>query len=213
MNILQVIVLLCCSTAGTAHAAVMLSVVPSSQTVPVGSSMSVDVNISGFGAGTAPSLGTFDVTVDYDPAVLSYSFVAFGPGLDVLGLGSIQSVLPGFGTVNLFELSLDTITELNSFQQSSFSLFTLGFTVAGAGTSLISLSVNALGDAEGSSLLATIQNGSVTADNPHAIPEPRLGWIVGVVVACLGWTQRRTGPRLGVLRRYSVATDNRFTRI
>src|SRR5260370_17815359 len=75
------------------RADVILSIDPSSQAVPLGSPASFAVDISGLGNGTA--LGTYDLNVAFDPALLSYSSIMFGKQLDVLGLGDIQSVTAG----------------------------------------------------------------------------------------------------------------------
>lgn len=159
--------------AGTlCHASVILSVDPSSQTVPLGTPASFNVDISGLGNGTA--LGTYDINLGFDPTLLSYASIVFGNQVDISGLGDIQSVTPGTGTVEVFELSLDSATELNSLQASSFTLATLTFdTLATGSNSPVTLSVNALGDAYGNSIAATLQNGSVTiAGASSSVPEP-----------------------------------------
>lgn len=152
--------------------AAVLSVLPSSQTVNSGDTLSVDLRMSDLGDGTSPSIGVFDIDLLFDPLLLSFGSATYGTGLDVLGLGSLQIATLGVGSVNLFELSFDTIDDLNTLQPAAFTLATLTFTALADGTSVLTLFVNALGDAEGSSLPATLQNGSVTVGSPPPTPVP-----------------------------------------
>jgi hypothetical protein len=146
-------------TAAGSLAGATLSISPSAQTVSVGSRVSIDLMISG----TGTAVGTFDINIGFDPGVLSYSDTTFGNQLDVFGLGDVRSVTPGVFTVELFELSLDSVSDLNSHQASSFRLATLSFNALSSITnSPITITVNALGDASGNSLSAVVQNGSVT---------------------------------------------------
>lgn len=153
--------------------ATTITVSPSTQTIAIGSPFSVDLYISGLGSGGPPSLGTFDLSLGFDSAILAFASASFGSQLDILGLGSLQFATPGSGTVNLFELSLDSIDDLNNLQLDSFALATLTFDTVGIGTSALTLNLNALGDAEAQSLSATLQNGFATVqDGASPVPEP-----------------------------------------
>ncbi len=147
--------------------AITIGVNPLSQVVSVGSPANVNLEISGLGNGVAPSLGTFDLNVNFNPAILGLSTVTFGNQLDILGFGSIQSVTTGTGTVNLFELSFDDPVTLDTLQADSFVLASLTFDTLAVGTSPLDLSINALGDALGNPLFAVVQSGSISA-----VPEP-----------------------------------------
>ena len=149
-----------------AHA-ISLGFVPSSQNVVVRNPLDVSIVISGLVDKGAPSVGTFDLDVLFNPLILDFSSVIFGNQLDLFGLGSITKVTPGGGRVNLFELSLDLPGDLNNLQTGSFTLATITFDALTGGTSPLTLSVNALGDAGGNPLAADVSGGSVTA-----IPEP-----------------------------------------
>lgn len=152
---------------------------PISQTVPVGSPVTVDLFISGLGDGTAPSLGTFDLVISFDPMILNFSAVIFGPylGDPLSGEAYTDFLDSGTGVLNVFELSyLDENSAsgpfymppyLEEMQRGSFSLASLTFDTLALGTSPLNLSIIALGDAWGGSLSAEIQNGSVSA-----VPEP-----------------------------------------
>ena len=163
------------------HAQVV-TVTPSTQTVSVGDPFTVNLQISGLGAGTAPSVGVYDIDLGFDPNLVSFSSVAFGSGLDVLGLGSVQLTTVGPGVINLFELSLDTANDLNALQAGAFTLASISFSAWNPGTSLFSLSLNSLGDADGAALSASLQGSSVTAI-ASSVPEPE-SWAMVVIALC-----------------------------
>jgi len=160
--------------------ALMLGFDPVSQEVPVGASVDVALTISGLGDGTAPSLGAFDVDIGFDPTVLSFDSAAFGDPilgdqLDLSGFGSFTGVTPGYGTVNLFEISVDTVDDLNNLQAGSFTLATLTFDAIGLGISPLEISRSSvLSDALGFPLDATLVPGSIAA-----VPEPSTMFLLG----------------------------------
>ena len=96
--------------------AATVSITPISQIVDQGSSFSVELNVTGLIDGLAPSLGTFDIDVSFDSAVLAFSGITFGNQLDISGLGSIRSATPSVGMLNIFELSLDAAADLDALQ-------------------------------------------------------------------------------------------------
>jgi hypothetical protein len=168
---------------------------PVSQNVSLGSPAVVDLFISGLGDLTAPSLSTFDLDVTFDSSILSFSSAAYGDPvlgdqLDLFGFGSIITTTPGAGYVNLFELSLDSIDDLNNLQAGAFTLATLTFDTIGIGTSPLGLSVNALGDENGDSLDAYIQSGSVNVRG-NAVPEPGTLLLVCSGLAGIGFFRRK----------------------
>ena len=156
--------------------AISLDFVPSSQKVLVGNPLDVSIVISGLVDNAAPSLGTFDLDVLFNPLLLAFNSVVFGNQLDLFGLGSNTSVTPGAGNMNLFELSLDLPGDLENQQAGSFTLASLTFNTLAVGVSPLSLSVNALGDATGNSLVADVSGGSITTT---AIPEPSTLLLLG----------------------------------
>lgn len=149
--------------------AAVIEIVPQEPSIAVGGPAVLDVRVSGLGSGIPLSLGVFDIDVQFNPALLSFSRVAWGNQLDVVGLGSIRSATPGFGVVNLFELSLDSEADLNSLQLGEFLLARLTLTGIGIGTSPLTLGVNSLGDGAGQPLATSVVHTSVTVSE---IPEP-----------------------------------------
>jgi hypothetical protein len=157
---------------------ITLGVFPASQSVALGSPVNVSLQITGLGNEAAPSLGTFDVNLNFDPTILSFNSAVFGDPilgdqLDPTGLGNTISFSnPGFGTVELFDLSLDSASQLNGLQPASFILGSLVFDTIGTGTSALDLTINALGDANGNPLSASLQNGSADVNPVSTVPEP-----------------------------------------
>lgn len=175
-----------------------ISITPSTQTVNVGDTVNVDLQISGLGLGTAPSLGIFDIDFGFDPSLLAFSSALYGNGLDVLGLGSWQATTPDIGTINLFELSFDTVDDLNSLQADSFILASLSFNALASGSGPLTLTLNSLGDANGDNLSVALSGASVTVENPvvPSIPEPETLPLILVGLGALGFVMRRRGKRI-----------------
>jgi hypothetical protein len=168
--------------------AITISFNPTTSSTAVGSSVDMALVISGLGNGTAPSLGVFDLDVGFNPAILDFSSVVFvdpllGDQLDLSGLGSVNSFTPGAGSVNLFELSLDLASDLDSLQADSFTLATLTFSGLSVGVSPLSISLNAIGDANGDSLTVNSVGASITVNpntNPGSVPEPATWMLLGL---------------------------------
>ena len=177
--------------------ATSLSFSPASQEVALGSPVTVDLMISGLGNGTAPSLGTFDLDVSFDPAILSLNGVFFGDPtlgdqLDLTGFGLLLPPVstPGVGSVNLFELSLDSAQDIDLLQNSSFILASLTFGSIGVGITDLGITINNLGDSMGESLTADVDSGSVTVAGAP-IPEPATVLLLAAGLGGLGFVRRR----------------------
>lgn len=177
--------------AATAVFGTTITVLPSTQNVNAGDQAVVSLSIAGLGDGAAPSVGTLDIDIAFDPTILAFNAATFGNQLDILGLGDLQFVTPGLGTVNLFELSLDSASDLNSLQAPAFLLATVTFDTIGTGTSQVQLSLNALGDADGNNLHTDLSNGSVTVAPVSGVPEPSTVGLTGL--ALVGLLVRRIG--------------------
>lgn len=161
---------LCLLASGALNAAqaASLSLSPSAQNVTLGNSLSFDVLFNP--EGSTAALGAFDFNLTYDASLFGFSGSSFGKGLDVFGLGSIQNLTPSSGALNFFELSLDSAADLLANQSmTSFKLATLSFTPQGTGNARFGLTVNALADAAGDSLVASATGALV---NVTAVPEP-----------------------------------------
>jgi hypothetical protein len=167
------------------RAGIILTAVPS---VLGGNHVSVGITVSGLGYGTA--LGSFDIDIGFDSAMLIFTGAAFGDPvlgdqLDLSGL-SINSptATPGAGNVNLLEASFDDPSMLLSGQAHQFTLATLSFAALASGFSTVSVAVNGLGDANGNPLSATTVN-ALIAVNSSALPLP--GSVPLLLVGLLAW--------------------------
>ena len=145
---------------------------PASQSLSAGSALVVDLVVSGLVDNATPSLGTFDLDVSFDSSVLNFSGATFGDQLNLSSLGDVSAVTPGTGTVNLFELSLESANDLDNLQAGSFTLATLSFNAIAEGTSSLKLTLNALGDSLGDPLTATVAGGSVIVQSIATVPVP-----------------------------------------
>ncbi len=191
-NIIRLTLVLLLLAAGPSQA-ILIELVPSASQLTLGEQAIVDVNISGLGDQIAPSLGTYDIAIGFDPGILVLDQVTFGSGLDVLGLGSLQDVDASLaGLVNLFELSLDSEADLESLQPSAFTLASLAFDTLATGLSPLTLSVSSVGDALGESL-SVISSGADIA----VVPEPASWLLILVGVAGFALASRRRGGLFG----------------
>ena len=180
-----------------------ISVLPASQTISLGAPVNIALSITGLGNLTTPSLGTFDLNLAFDPTLLSFSSVVFGDPLlgdqlDPTGLGNtLNFATQGLGTIELFDLSLDSPNQLNTLQYGAFILASVSFNTIGAGTSTVDLTINSLGDADGNALAAGLQGGDVTVTNISAAPEPRSFVLLamGLIVLATSQRRRRRPPR------------------
>jgi hypothetical protein len=177
--------------------AISLGFAPPVQNVISGQPVSVALVITDLGQLTPPSLSTFDLDLTFDPTLLAVRSVTFGDPqlgdqLDLLGLGSVTEATPGGpGRLNLFGLSLDDALTLHTLQAGDFTLATLTYDTLASGTSLLGLTVNALGDAFGDPLLAEVEPGRVIIT---AIPEPSTLLFLSTGLLGLlgyGWRQRQ----------------------
>jgi len=189
----QVSLVLALIVAIPAHGAT-IAVEPALQSALVGSTVDVDLTISGLGDFEPDSLGAFDVGVLFDPGILGFTSVSFGDPvlgdqLDLFSLGSFTLVDDSVpGVVNVLEISFDLPTDLDTLQPGSFTLATLSFDALAIGSSSVTPVVNVLADSWGSRLTAEASSGFV-----GVVPEPG-SWtlfLVGAVI--VGYACRAKG--------------------
>lgn len=146
-----------------------------SATVGVGGNTAIIVGINGLNPGYA--LGVFDLSLSFSSQLIKVTGVTFGDShlgdqLALGGFGSITSSSFGNGSATLFEVSLAPTSVLNASQASSFDLFTIDFAGLKAGSTPITLTIDALGDGNGDPITATILNGNVVVTPTSTVPEP-----------------------------------------
>lgn len=144
-------------------------------------SFEIDVVVSGLAAGTAPSLGAFELDLAWDPARLALTGVAFGSALGDPVLEAVTDVVPGAGSVNVVEVSLLAPAALDALQPDTFVLARLGFEVLSLGASATIEVTRALAaDAFGRPLAVD----AVAGARVEAIPEPGAAWLFALGLAC-----------------------------
>lgn len=165
---------------------------PAAQSVLLGNSANVNLYFAQV-VGIV-SLGAFDFDISFDPTILSFNSIAFGDPvlgdqLDIFGLGSVTgSDASTPGILNLFEFSLDDPLDLENLQAGSFIFATLTFDTLALGTSPLSLSVNAIGDAWGDPFPVDLVNGSI---NVVGVPEPATVMLLGSGLVGIGFFRRK----------------------
>jgi hypothetical protein len=160
---------------GSTHASIFINpgisftMVSISDVAQAGSSVNVKISISGLGQASSPSLGAYDLDLGFDAGYLAFSGAVWGDALlgnqlDLFNVGGNPSgaelVAPGI--INLYELSFDSVADLNSLQADGFTLATVSFDVLKAGSSQLTLSANAFADAEGNDLAVITLSAPVT---------------------------------------------------
>jgi len=178
--------------------AITIGFEPVSQEVGVGDPASVNLVISGLGDGTYPSLGGFDLFIEYDPTILALSDVSFGdPTLgDQLAIGwgaTYLSSTYSSSIEELFGLSFGPPWDLINFQAPSFVLATLTFDTLSVGTSPLEivdpnppLVISRLSDGLGNALGFERESGSVSP-----VPEPATFILIGFGLGGIGILRRK----------------------
>ena len=188
-NALLVLSLLALSAPQAKAAAI--SIIPAGTSADVGDIVTIDIVASGLGApASAPSLGTYDLTLGFDPLVVSFVDVEWGSGLDVLGLGEHpETCYPAWMSWTSSNCRWTARRDLDLLQPSSFLLARLRFLAIGEGSSPLLLSANALSDAGGGDIPADTQDGRIR------VPEPLSGvlLLLGVASARVRAVRRRKG--------------------
>jgi hypothetical protein len=165
-------------------------VVTTSQPVPVGNSVDVEVQIAGLVGGALPSLGAYDLTIGFDETVLDFTGIVFTSVLGTPGVFSLTSgPTEGTGTVQFSQVSL--LINLTS-QADAFTLATLSFLALGEGDGdldFTGLGTTSLSDEGGGSLFPDL--GSATGASV-IVPEPALlGLLAAGFAASLRKLRRR----------------------
>ena len=179
--------------------AITIGFEPASQEVVVGDPASVNLVISGLGDGEWPSLGGFDLFIEYDPTILALSDVSFGDPtlgdqLDVSGDGSYYDHSShSFNVEYLFGLSYNLPWDLNDLQKPSFVLATLTFDTLSVGTSPLEIVdpnppffESRLADEWGFALDFERESGSVSP-----VPEPATFILIGFGLGGIGILRRK----------------------
>lgn len=157
-----------------------LKLTPATQDVLLSNQVDVELSISDLGNSSAPSLGAYDLDILFDDSLLSFDSASFGDPvkgnqLDLFGFGfNPAGASPMNGKINLFEISFDFPSVLDSFQSDNFTLATLRFNTLQTGSSSLSIAPIHFGDSLGNSITHTsLQNTTVNiTSQSEPVPEP-----------------------------------------
>jgi hypothetical protein len=166
--------------------------------INTGDSVTLQVRINGLNDLAAPSLGDYDVNLNYNPNIFNVETITWGDAtlgdqLDLSGFGSLKDQSnSNAGVLNLFELSFNDPWDLNSRQTGSFTLFSVLFSSIASGATDFSLDINAIGDEFGNSIdIDTLSNARVNV-NTTPVPEPSsLILIMSGLALILLWKNRK----------------------
>lgn len=178
--------------------AITLSLDPPTQDINVGATAMVDLNISGLGDFTAPSLGAFLVEITFDESVVSFDSVvyeAFLGDTDPLSFETDIVTIVGPGFVSLDEISFLSDLELDVLQPSGFTLATLTFVGASVGTSALAFDFVDLADAgfpSSTIIPESLETASITVE--RVVPEPGTLLLLLTGVVWFGALRRRGAP-------------------
>jgi hypothetical protein len=173
--------------------AAVLSLVPDSINVTQSSSFDVDVVISDL---DDDLVGAFDVTIGYDPSLLTATNVAFSGNLGFITLPSAGVPTPG--KVNANETSLHPADELAAFQPYKMvQLATLSFMAINTGKASLNfvfppiVVVPTIADELGDPISIRAFNGASVDISP--IPLPGALWLMISALLGIGaMTRKRT---------------------
>lgn len=174
-----------------AQASVVVSINTDTPQIQVGGNVSFAVNISGLDGAVA--LSSYDLSVNFDPALLQFNSATFGDPilgdqLDMAQSGlNFPSALVGDGLVSLIEFSLDDSSVLLDQQADDFTLARLFFTAISIGSSPLNLTINSLADHNSIPLISDSNSSSVSI---AAVPIPSAIWMFAPALA---WVARRRG--------------------
>lgn len=175
--------------------AALITMTPSSQTIELGDTASIDVSISDFA--TDQYLGAFDFELAFNDSILSVSNIIFGTEL---GFSFQDEFSSGANLHAVLESSLEEAQYLIDNQASEFLLFTIEFTGTNYGSSSVAFDSVLLGDQDGNEITDVDFNSArITVNNPNAVPEPSALGILFAGLAVMAFRTRKARSKLNRL--------------
>jgi MYXO-CTERM domain-containing protein len=189
------------SAAPVAALPVTLTLVPSSPSVGVGQTLSVDVVVGGLvelEGGGEIALESFDLDLAFDTSRLAFTSLSYGPALGDPEDGA-ETFVSGPGSPNatgvalLFEFSFLTEAQLLALQAAPFTLATLQFQAlalpGSALLALVNLDGSSLGGVAGRALGDELA--APSALSVEVVPEPGMLALAAAALLALGRRRAR----------------------
>lgn len=134
-------------------AQIVVGVEPWDSEVTVGQSFEMEYWIGGLGNYASQSLGSCDLTMDFDGALVSYDSATVGDMLGDVGAGeALATIAASPADVNVTEISLLTPAQLVALQPSSFVVFRVRFLAEAVGDAYFEPLVTTILDENGEPL-------------------------------------------------------------
>ena len=192
-SVIQIIFLATVPFAATHLHAASIQFSPDDQTVPLGSGASVDVIFADPGG---ELLGAYDLTIAWDPAILTFSSITFGSSLGA-PLDSLTGSIPSAGELAAAEVSFAFDLSLLQDGSSNLVLFTLGFNTLAAGISPLTVQSALLSDETGFPITGVgLTEGKITVTD-DAIPEPSTWLLLGGGLLLMALCSKRGDAPVG----------------
>jgi hypothetical protein len=169
----------------TSTKAEIIELIPSTNSVILGNTITVDLNISGLGDGVGPSLGAYFLEISYDNSIIDFTDVSFESFLgspDPMAFETDIIVLDDIGLVSMDVFSFLFEFELDVLQPNQFTLATLSFNAVGVGDSAIDFLFSDISDAAGNSLTPMLIGANIVTTPPSVVSEPSFLLIFGMLV-------------------------------
>jgi hypothetical protein len=175
---------------GARAEAVSIGLVPSDSVLLPGELVSVDVVVSGLGAGVAPTISSFDLDLSFAAPQLGFAGITFGTGLGTGGQVLTSFSLQPGPVVDFAAASLLSAAALDASQRASFVLATLLFQAGAQGSVPLAVTQAVLADAIGGPGGNQIPVSQLLGATVTVVPEPGTLALLALGLAALA-SQRK----------------------